>query len=264
MIKKLLILAAATATAAMPLRATAQWRAELGPAFCYASVSENKQSGERVVHESGALPGIAAALSHRADRLETFGAARAFRGALDYDGQLQNGIGHQTKTDTRLAQAQLGLRYHYRENTRLIAALEYDDWERNIRGDDVALGLREHTRSRRLLLGAERAWQMAAAGTLIVGATLIKAEPERLDVHFSGLFDDASMRTRAATGYAAELAFRPAAYPKLLLSAKAEYMKVPRSGAVLVRRNGNPAGDITQPEHVRQSISFFLRYVFAD
>jgi len=251
------------ATCAMPLRATAQWRTELGPAFCYASVSENKQNGERVVHETGALPGIAAALSHHVDRLETFGAVRTFRGAIDYDGQLQNGAGHQTSTDTQLSQAQLGLRYQYRENTRLIAAFEYDDWKRNIRGDDVAIALREHTYSRRLLLGVEQAWQMTSAGTLIAGATLIGAEPERLDIHFSGLFDDASMRTRAATGYAAELAFRPAAFPKLLLSAKAEYMKVPRSGAVTIKRDGNPAGEITQPEHVRQSISFFLRYVFA-
>jgi hypothetical protein len=264
MIKKLWILAAATATAAMPPPATAQLRSDLAPAFCYASVSENKPNGERIVHESGTLPGIGAALVYRADRLETFGAARAFRGALDYDGRLQNGTGHQTRTDTRLSQAQLGLRYRYRDDTRLIAALEYDDWERHIRGDDVVLGLREHTRSRRLLLGVEQAWQIAAAGTLSVGATRMKAEPERLDIHFSGLFDDASMRTRAAIGYAAEMAYRPAAFPKLLLSVKAEYMKVPRSGAVPVRRNGNPAGDITQPEHVRQSISFFLRYAFAN
>ena len=263
MIKKLLILAAATATVAMPLRAAAQWRAELAPAFCYASVSENKQNGERVVHETGALPGVGAALAYRADRLETFGELRTFRGPIDYDGKLQNGMGHQTRTDTHLSRAQFGLRYQYRDDTRLIAAFEYDDWERNIRGDDVAIGLREHTRSRRLLLGVEQSWQMAAAGTLVVGAALVGAQPERLDVHFSGLFDDVSMRTRAATGYAAELTYRPAAFPKWLLSAKADYMKVPRSGAVTVRRDGNPAGEITQPEHVRQSIGFFLRYVFA-
>lgn len=253
----------ATATAAIPLQATAQLRAALSPAVCYASISENKQDGERIVHESGPLPGIGTVLTFRADRLETFGAVRTFRGAIDYNGKLQNGMGYQTRTDTQLSQAQLGVRYQYWVNTRVIAALEYDDWQRNIRGDEVAIGLREHTSSRRLLIGVEQAWQIPATGTLIVGATLVRAEPERLDVHFSGVFDDASMRTRAATGYATELTYRPAASPKLLLGAKVEYMKVPRSGTVIVRRDRNPAGEITQPEHLRQNITFFLQYLFA-
>lgn len=262
MIKKILISAAASTIAAMPLQATAQLSGALSPAFSYVNISENKQNGERIVHETGMLPGIGATLTYREDRLETFGAVRTLRGAIDYDGQLQNGMRHQTRTDTQLSQAQFGVRYQYREHTRFIAALEYDDWKRNIRGDRVVIGLREHTSSRRLLLGAEQAWQMPAAGTVVVGATLVRAEPERLNVHFSGVFDDTSMRTRAATGYKAELTYRPVTFQKLQLGAQIEYMKVPRSGAVTVRRDGNPAGAITQPEHIRQSITVFLRYLF--
>ncbi|MES2261399.1 MAG: hypothetical protein V4724_23020 [Pseudomonadota bacterium] len=254
------ILMAALAVAAAP-HACAQWQGALETAARHVTMSEYEQSGKRFVRESGDLPGAGIGLSYRADRLEVFGTMRVFGATISYDGVLQNGSSYGSETATRLAQSQLGLRYRVLPDTRAIAALEYDGWKRDIRGSAVAIGLREQTHSRRLLLGAEQTWNMRSGGKLGAGATLVHAQPERLRVQFSGVLDDASLRTRAATGYLFELTYQPGSFARLSLGAQFDYMKVPRSAAQPATRNGNPAGDITQPEHVRQGVTLLVRYL---
>lgn len=56
-----------------------------------------------------------------------------------------------------------------------------------------AAGLQEKTRTRRLIAGARRTWLPAATGEFAVDAAVILAEPERLQVGFSGLLDPVSL-----------------------------------------------------------------------
>lgn len=187
--------------------------------------------------------------------------ASAFRAAVGYDGRLQNGGAHKTHTDTELGQAQLGIRMRVLEATSAYAALAYDLWNRNIRGDGRAVGLRERTRSTQLMLGVEHQWRMTNA-ILTMGASLIRARPERLRVDSSGLFDNVSLRTQAATGYGIMLAYQPHAFPNVSVGMHIDTMKIGRSKAYPVTRNSVLAGTITQPEHVRRNATLFVSYRF--
>lgn len=236
-------------------------RVEIQPSLRFQSNVEYAESGEQVIRERGWLPGLGAEIAYLHDQLEAFGLASVFDGKIDYDGKLQNGVRYQSETGTRLSHVQLGLRYRLTQNTRTIVALERDEWKRNIKGSDVAIGLRERTYSHRLLLGVEQDWRMGSTGQLSLGATLVRARRERLDATFSGLFDAVSMRTQAATGYAINLRYQPTLSSRLQLGTQVDYIKVPQSTAHPITRNGVPAGAITQPEHVRQGVTLYVRYL---
>ena len=260
--EKMILRVLAVVLAAAAPWAHAQYAASLAPALRHASMSEYGQSGERIVQESGWLPGIGGKLAYRSGPWEAYGAATLFQADLDYDGQLQNGRPYRSRTGTRMADAQLGLRYRLFADTELVASLGIDSWQRNIKGGGGAIGLREHTRSSRVSIGVEQAWQIAHAGKLTAGASLIHAAPERPRIEFSGVLDDTSLRTRSANGVALMLRYQPEGMPSFQFGAGFDYMKVPRSAAAPVTRNGRPAGEVTQPEHVRQNLTLFVKYLF--
>jgi hypothetical protein len=228
----------------------------------YERVAEYDQGGKKIIEERGWLPGIGAALAFGVGRHEVFGAARWFKADLDYDGRLQNGRRYRTETGTELSQFEFGFRYRLFEDTRVSAALAHDRWLRDIRGNAGAIGLRERSRSNRLQLGIEQEWRIAAAGKLSASASAVRARPERLRIDFSGALDDASLRTRAATGYGFGLAYQPGGLPAMTWSARLDSMRVPRSAAHAVSRDGQPAGEVIQPEHRRQGLTLGLRYAF--
>jgi hypothetical protein len=254
--------ALAVATVVVTPCAYAQYSASIAPALRHAGVSEYSQAGKRIVRESGWLPGMAGRLAYRLGAWEIFGAGALYRADISYDGQLQNGQAYRSQTGTRMAEAQLGLRYRALDATDIVAALGYDAWQRHIRGDAMATGLQEHTQSSRLLIGVEQAWRLGSDGMLIAGASLLHAAPERLRIGFSGLLDDASMRTRSANGYLLALRYRPEQVSKLAFGAQFDYMKVPRSAAYQVTRDGRAVGAVTQPEHVRTNVTLSVQYSF--
>lgn len=242
--------------------ARAQFRVALEPALRYERVAEYDQGGKKIIEERGWLPGLGTSVAFGAGRHELSGAARWFKADLDYDGRLQGGRGYRTETGTALSQFGLGWRYRIFENTRVAAALAHDRWIRNIRGKEGAIGLRERTRSNRLQIGIEQEWRIAAAGKLSASLTAVRAQPEHLRIDFSGALDNVALRTRAATGYGLELNYQPAGWPAMTWSARLDSIKVPRSDAHAVTRDGRPAGELIQPEHLRQGVTFGLRYAF--
>lgn len=260
--RKLLLSIVAGATVAPALQAHAQVRAAVEPAIRNTRFSEYNLAGERIVRESGWLPGIGAMLEYRQDGLEIFGVANTFRSGIDYDGKLQNGTRYTTETGTQLSRVQVGVRYLLSMDMRAVVGLEYDSWKRNIKGNGTVIGLRERSWSPRFFMGIEKKWTPSDSGTFAANAMLVRAGREHVNIHFSGLLDDASIRTRPATGYALELRHAPIAAPNLHIGAYFETMRVARSPSHPVARNGRAAGEITQPEHLRQSITLFARYQF--
>jgi hypothetical protein len=254
------VLAFASA-AAVPC-AHAQYAASIAPSLRHASVSEYSPAGLRIVRESGWLPGVAGRLAYRSGAWEVFGAAALFQNDIDYDGQLQNGQPYRSETGTRMAEAQLGLRYRVLDATDIVAALGFDSWRRHIKGSGKAIGLQEDTRSSRLLIGVEQSWRPGSDGQLSAGANLVHAAPERLRIGFSGLLDDVTVRTRSATGFLLALRYRPEQSSKLALGAQFDYIRVPRSAAYQVTRDGRAAGEVTQPEHVRRNVTLSVQYIF--
>lgn len=248
--------------ATLPLAAAAQWQTALDLGMRQARLAEYNERGQRIVVEHGWLPGLGVALDYRGEDIDLFTAASVFEANLDYDGQLQNGRSFRSRSRTTLAQARLGARYRLHGSTRLVGYAELDHWRRDIEGSGSAVGLRERSWSPRLALGLEQRWQLNGGARVEASLAIVRAAPERLKVGFSGLLDDASLRTRSATGLAADLLYHPWAVIPLSLGLRLESIKVPRSEEVTAYRHGQPSGTLAQPEHVRHAATLFVRYLF--
>ena len=175
--------------------------ASMAPAVRYTTLSEHDRPAAASSTRAAGCPALAAGSRIDPGRWKLFGEAAVFQADIDYDGQLQNGRPYRSETGTRMAEAQLGLRYRILDATDIVAALGVDSWRRHIGGSGQAIGLQEHARSGRVLIGVEHAWQLDS-GKLSAGASPVHAAPERLRIGISGLLDDVSIRTRAANGAA--------------------------------------------------------------
>lgn len=259
---KFITTAAAMFAAMLPLAATAQWQTALDFGMRHARAAEYNERGQRIVVEHGWLPGLGVALDYRGEDVDLFTAASIFDTDLNYDGQLQNGRPYRSQTRTTLAQARFGARYRLHGSTRLVSYAEIDHWRRDIKGSGSAVGLRERSWSPRLALGLEQRWQLGNGGRVEASLAIVRAAPEHLKVGFSGLLDDASLRTHSAAGFAADLLYHPWTAIPLSLGMRLESVKVPRSGEVTAYRHGQPSGTLAQPEHVRHAATLFIRYLF--
>lgn len=242
--------------------ATSPWHTVLFTGARHATVAEYDAAGKRVVRERGWLPGIGAALSYQAGDWTGFGAISTYRGQLDYDGRLQSGQPYRSETDTDLDRVQVGMKYRLSDRYGALAGFEYDRWKRNIEGGPDVAGLQERTSSRRLVLGLDRQFAIGAAGSLEAGLSLIRAEPERLKVGFSGLADPASFKTRSATGYRINLVYRPKSTANLEIGMELDRMKIGRSELHPVTRNGELVAFVAQPEHARKHATLTVGYRF--
>jgi hypothetical protein len=246
--------------ALLPPSASAQWQGSIGAGARRAIHTEVDLAGQQLVREDGWLPGASLRGAYRHGSLSWTGGVDWYQGDLDYRGRTQAGTAAASTTSTRLASARLGVAYAFGD-VHALAALEIDRWQRDIAGTAAGAGLQETYRSTRLLLGAGASWQ-PAAGNVSLEAALVLAAPERMRIGFSGLFDPVSLDTRRGRGLRLETAFRPAWAPYLQLQARADWLKVPRSGAAALTANGAFRGTVTQPEHVRKALTLELAYLF--
>jgi hypothetical protein len=183
-----------------------------------------------------------------------------YQGDIAYRGRTQAGAAAVSSTATRLAAARLGVSYAWGSYS-IQAAFEIDHWKRDILGAAAGAGLQESYRSRRLLLGAGKTWR-PAAGAVSLEAAAVLAEPERMRIGFSGLFDPVSLDTRRAHGLRLGADLRPAWAPSLQLRSRVDWLKVARSGEAALTANGAFRGTVTQPEHVRRALTMELATIF--
>ena len=103
------------------------------PFVHYFDYTEYDDNGDFLDGETGWLPGFGVSY---ADTRDAHGLRARFElagGTVDYDGQTQTGIPHETDTDTTLYR--FGLDYEYTlpaERIRLIAGADYVAWDRDI------------------------------------------------------------------------------------------------------------------------------------
>lgn len=250
----------AAALCALPLPAAAEWQYGIGVAARDFSVSEYAPSGRRIVREDGWMPGLQAQAAWRNGAWTLSGEAEWYGGDIDYRGQTQLGAPLSSSTGTGLLQLRGKAAYGFADAWDAFAALEWLRWRRDIRGTAIAAGLNELTRSQRLLLGLEWGARRDAASAWSASAALVLARPERLQVRFSGLYDDAEFDTRSAVGARLGAAWRLG--ERFQLHADLDWMRIPRSDAAPLTRKGAFAGTVTQPEHELRSITLGLRYLF--
>jgi hypothetical protein len=244
----------------LSLPASAQWQGSIGAGARSATHTEYDLAGRQLVREDGWLPGINLGAGYRQGGVTWFGGADWYQGGIDYRGRTQAGTPAMSSTSTRLAAARLGVSYAWGSHA-IRAAVEVDHWKRDIHGTAAGAGLQESYRSRRLLLGGGKAWH-PAIGAVSLDAAAVLAEPERMRIGFSGLFDPVSLDTRRAHGLRLGLDLRPAWAPSLQLRSRVDWLKVPRSGAAALTVDGAFRGTVTQPEHVRRGLTLELAYLF--
>jgi hypothetical protein len=241
--------------------ASAQWQGGIGLGVRKVTHTEHDIAGQRLVRETGWLPGVTLDLGYRAGDLTWLAAFEGYRGDIDYRGRTQAGASAGSTTSTGLATARLGAAYALGWNASVFGAFELDRWKRDIQSAGGSAGLQETYRSNRLIAGLGKAWH-PAAGTVSADIAYVVGRPERLHVGFSGLLDPVSFETRRSNGARLGAALRPAIAPWLELRARYDWIKTARSSDAPVTKGGQVVGTVAQPEHVRQGLSLTVATVF--
>lgn len=254
-------LGAATLTLLM-LPAHAQWRAAVGVSERQVTNTEYDKAANQLVREAGWLPGAVLTAAYETGRYAWFAGAEICNGGIDYHGQTQAGAAAASRTSMGLNAVRLGGAYAFSGNYSALAAIEWEKSTRDIIGIAGAAGLQEKTRTRRLVAGARKTWHPAATGEFAVDADVVLAEPERLQVGFSGLLDPVSLETKRSQGIRIGARIRPAIAPWLELRSRYDWIKIPRSGDAPVNRNGQFFGTIAQPEHQQRAVSLTISAIF--
>jgi hypothetical protein len=254
------LLAACGCAASFPVLSQTQWQHSIGIAERQFTVEEYAPSGRRIVREQGWLPGLQARTAYLTGAWTFSAEAEWYGGDIDYRGQTQLGTALSSSTGTGLLQLRGKAAYGISDGWNAFTALEWMRWRRDIRSVGDVAGLNELTSSQRLLLGLEWSERRAAPSAWSASAAVVLARPERLQVRFPGLYDDAEFDTRSAVGARLGAAWRIS--ERFRLHADFDWMRIPRSDAAPLTRNGAFAGMVTQPEHELRSITFGLRYLF--
>jgi hypothetical protein len=241
--------------------ASAQWQGGIGLGVRGAAHTEYDTGGRRLVRETGWLPGVTLDAAYKAGDFTWIGGADWYRGGIGYRGQTQSGIAADSTTSTGLAALRAGAAYAVGRDYSILAAFEVERWQRDIRGSGSSAGLQETYRTKRWIAGMGKAWH-PAAGAVSAEAGIVLAQPERLQVGFSGLLDPVSFETRRSHGIRLGVGLRPACAPWLELRSRYDWARTPRSADATVTRNGQFAGTVAQPEHVRQALALTVAAVF--
>jgi len=241
--------------------ASAQWQAQAGAGMRAVSHTETDNAGRRLVRESGWLPGLALQADYTSGKLTWSGALDWYRGDIDYRGQTQAGVAAASRTATGLTTLRVDAAYAIQNGYAATAAVEADRWKRDIRGTGNKVGLQERYRSERLIVGLTKAWQLPGA-VVAANAAVLFATPERMRVGFSGVLDPVPLKTKRGHGIRIGAQYRPAFAPSLELRAAFDWIKVGRSEEAPVTRDGQFAGTVAQPEHVRQGLSVTVSRLF--
>jgi hypothetical protein len=241
--------------------ASGQWHGGVGLSARGVTHAEYDMAGRRLVQETGWLPGVALNAAYKSDDITWIAAANWYGGAIDYRGQTQNGAAADSTTSTGLASVCIGAAYALGRDYSILAALELDQWKRNILGAGGSAGLQETYRSRRFVAGAGKAWHQAV-GTISADAAVILSEPERVRVGFSGMLDPVSFETKRSRGIRIGASIRPSFAPDLEFSSRYDWVKIPRSDDAPVTFEGQFRGTVAQPEHARQALTLTVSALF--
>ena len=241
--------------------ASAQWQGKAGLGIRGVSHTEVDSNGHRLVRETGWLPGIALSAAYTSGNLNWFAAADWYRGDIGYRGQTQAGSAVTSTTATGLASLRFGAAYAIGRGYSAKAAVESDDWKRDIRGAGSGIGLQERYRSERLLVGLGKAWH-PPGGVVAADIAVLFSTPERMRVGFSGMLDRATLNTKRSRGIRVGASYRPTWAPTLELRAGFDWIRIARSGEAPLTRNGQFAGTVAQPEHARQGLTLNVSTLF--
>lgn len=215
------------------------------------------------MREQGLLPGLQGEAAYQVGDWRLSARADIYQRRIGYRGQVQDGTPFVSHTGTRQSRIGFEAAHMLTTHSRLIGALEWDHWQRQIEGRGSTLGLSERYTSWRWLAGAQTQLLLHSAASLTGSALLTLAQPERLHVRFDGhAYDEARFKTRHAGGLRLILTLQPAPVPKLSITAELDALNVRRSDDATLRQNGVAVGTLAQPRHSRRALGVRVNYVF--
>lgn len=261
--KPLFLLAFALGGSLACAEAHAQWDFHAAAGMRHASVVETNRNGSRLVEEHGNLPGLEAGAAYRFGPWKIGASGEIYRGDLGYEGHTQAGAPFATDTGTTQSRIGVEIAREVSDTLSLFGALAWDRWRRDISGRTPVLGLAERYDAWRLEAGARLKLAQYRIGTLGMGASLLLSSPEHLEVRFEqNVFDAASLHTAWGSGARVAFGLMHFAGTGIDLEADYEWLRIPRSGDAPLLRNGNVAGSLAQPEHVRSGFGIRATYRF--
>jgi len=124
--------------------AKAETQLTLSPSLLHFDYTEFSQSDSKLNRELGWLPGLSANITHNLDQhwkiqLDT----ALYMGEVDYTGQTQSGIPHNTKTSTRLFRLAGTVNRNLHQNLDVFVGIRHHQWNRDIQDRNNVSGLDE-------------------------------------------------------------------------------------------------------------------------
>lgn len=141
----------------LSLTAKAESQFSIEPSLLHFDYTEFSITGSVLDKETGWIPGVQLQIDTSLNEQWTLGLElSAYDGNVDYNGQTQAGAPYTTSTDETLFRFGAHIKTPLSTYTSLVVGAKYNEWERNVNGNNGVLGLLEIYR-----------WWELSAGTAI-------------------------------------------------------------------------------------------------
>ena len=225
--------------------------------------AEFDREDDKLVQESGWLPGIDATLRVDYHQLQARLVSSYYAGDIDYDGQTQSGAPIGSATDHRIwdisALAAYRIPYSATPQTRVYAGGGYRHWQRDIRSVGSISGLDETYHWWSVCTGLNMEWHLGT-GRLILDGRLTRTLQPQVDVDFKHTFDSAELELGERWGWKTEAAWQHRFSARLSAELKTFYetLNLGRSDTETLTANGVPAGSVFQPRIENRNYGFLI------
>lgn len=226
-------------------------------------LKEFNRQDDKLVQESGWLPGIDAAVSAEMNQLQARIRAAYYAGDIDYDGQTQSGDAINSSSNQKIrdisALAAYRLPFSSTPRTSLYVGGGYRHWQRDIQSVGSISGLDETYRWWSAQTGLNLQWRRGASLWVLDGRLTRTLDPQ-VDVDFHHTFDSASLDLGERWGWITELAWRHRISPRLSAGLKAFYESwdIGKSELETLTVNDTPAGSVFQPRIENRNYGFII------
>jgi len=260
---RLLSAVAAFGLAAQPLQAAIDWRLAVDmKSFDYREF----HNGQLLDLESGWLPGLAGALDWRQGKWSLTPEVAWHSGQVDYDGQTQTGIPHDTDTDTELLRYGLTAGYLLpatRWHWRLTAAFQRMQWQRDIRPNNGVSGLKEDYRWNEGSLGLQFALPNRSQEPWQLHLQYLLIDSPQLEVKSDSEFDPVTFALGERHGWRVSFTVPLTAGGRWSLQPYWERWRFGQSDSLSLTRNGQDTSWLAmEPESLSEHWGLQLVYRF--
>ncbi|MGI9321756.1 MAG: outer membrane beta-barrel protein [Thiogranum sp.] len=235
----------------------------IGVGHMHFDLKEFNRQDDKLVQESGWLPGIDATVSAEMNPLQARIRAAYYAGDIDYDGQTQSGAAIDSSSDQEIwdisALAAYRLPFSSTPRTALYAGGGYRHWQRDIQSVGSISGLDETYHWWSAQTGLNLEWRRGADLWVLDGRLTRTLNP-RVEVDFPHTFESADLDLGERWGWISEFAWSHRLSPRLSAGLKAFYESwdLGKSGLETLTVNGAPAGSVFQPRIENRNYGFIV------